>query len=104
MNKVFMGFGIIVILVLTSPAWSKIGGGDIIFKPKKAAQVIYSHDFHVGKLGLKCTNCHYRLYTTVEGHYTATMADMVKGKSCGACHNGKKAFDVNGNCDRCHKK
>ena len=104
MNKVCMAFGIIVILVLTSPAWSKIGGGDIIFRPKKAAKVTYSHDFHVGKLGLRCTNCHYRLYTTVEGHNTVTMADMVKGESCGACHNGKKAFDVNGNCDRCHKK
>lgn len=25
-----------------------------------------------------------------------------KGKYCGACHNGKKAFKLNGNCDKCH--
>jgi c(7)-type cytochrome triheme protein len=29
---------------------------------------------------------------------------MEKGKSCGACHNeGKVAFIVKENCDRCHK-
>ena len=31
------------------------------------------------------------------------MADMEKGKTCGACHNGNKAFTVAGNCGNCHK-
>ena len=29
------------------------------------------------------------------------MADMEKGKSCGACHDGKTAFDVK-SCITCH--
>ena len=29
------------------------------------------------------------------------MAEMEKGKSCGACHNGKAAFKV-GECAKCH--
>ena len=32
-----------------------------------------------------------------------TMAQMEKGKTCGACHNGKRSFAVTANCDRCHK-
>jgi c(7)-type cytochrome triheme protein len=30
------------------------------------------------------------------------MADMQKGFSCGACHNGTRAFSVKANCSRCH--
>ena len=30
-----------------------------------------------------------------------TMAQMEKGKSCGACHNGKDAFS-SGDCLKCH--
>ncbi|HUL00242.1 MAG TPA: c(7)-type cytochrome triheme domain-containing protein [Nitrospirota bacterium] len=34
-----------------------------------------------------------------------TMQEMDKGQSCGACHNGQKAFDVKdkNNCKKCHK-
>ena len=31
------------------------------------------------------------------------MGDMEKGKSCGACHNGKDAFSSSGDCDKCHR-
>jgi c(7)-type cytochrome triheme protein len=31
------------------------------------------------------------------------MKDMEAGKSCGACHNGTKAFAVK-DCAKCHKK
>ncbi len=102
MKKAF-GFSVAAMLLLTSAAWAKIGGGDITFRVKGEENVVYSHDTHVGK-GLKCTDCHYALYTTMAKHSKATMADMQKGRSCGACHNGQKAFDVRGNCKRCHKK
>jgi c(7)-type cytochrome triheme protein len=32
------------------------------------------------------------------------MAEMEKGKSCGACHDGKTAFATTANCAKCHKK
>ena len=31
------------------------------------------------------------------------MAQMEKGKTCGACHDDKHAFTVAENCNRCHK-
>lgn len=83
-------------------AFAKVGGGDVAIKYKKG-QVVFSHDNHVDGAGLECTKCHAGLYTTVAQHKAATMKEMQKGKSCGACHNGKTAFTVKGNCKNCHK-
>lgn len=102
MKAVLLGF--LVALMLASFTWAVVGGGDIVFEEKSAGNVIFSHDSHVGGLGLKCTDCHDSLYVTKEKHKRVTMAQMQKGKSCGACHNGKKAFDVKANCSNCHKK
>ena len=83
---------------------SRVGGGDVTFEVKKAGNVTFSHDSHVGGVGLKCTDCHDSIYVTKAKHKTASMAQMRKGKSCGVCHNGKKAFDVKADCNKCHKK
>lgn len=90
-------------LFAAGAAWAKVGGGNITFSVKGASDVVYSHDVHVTTQGLKCTNCHYAIYrmTTLQQHYT--MSEMQKGMSCGACHNGTRAFDVARNCNRCHK-
>lgn len=82
---------------------AKVGGGDITFVVKAAGNVAFSHDTHVAAAALTCTDCHAALYITKEKHRKTTMAQMQKGQSCGACHNGKRAFDVKGNCKSCHK-
>lgn len=95
----------LVSLLLVSPAGAKIGGGDITFTVQKAGDVVYSHDFHVGKIGLTCTECHYRIFSRAANSEKdkATMAGMESGKSCGVCHDGTKAFSVTQNCIRCHQ-
>lgn len=104
MKKSFLA-GIAVTLILSSAAWAKIGGGDITFKVKEAGNVVYTHDSHVVKLGLKCAECHYHIFNRMANNYKdkATMFDMMNGKSCGVCHNGRKAFGVEKNCIRCHQ-
>ena len=106
MKKVFSVSSVIVVFLFSSIALGRIGGGDIVFTPNKVKEVNFSHDDHVGSIGLKCTDCHDALYVTKEKHKHVTMAQMQKGQSCGACHNGKKAFDVKAkaNCANCHKK
>jgi c(7)-type cytochrome triheme protein len=101
-----IGLDILLLLFIVSVASAKVGGGEIIFEVKKEGNVIFSHDSHVDSIGLKCTDCHDSLFLTKERHRKVTMAEMGKGQSCGACHNGKKAFDVKAraNCDNCHKK
>ncbi|MGE5239080.1 MAG: cytochrome c3 family protein [Chloroflexota bacterium] len=95
--------GIVIVLLLSAIAVAKVGGGDAVFEEKRVGSVTFSHDSHVG-MGMKCTDCHDALYVTKEKHKHITMAQMQKGQSCGACHNGKKAFNVKGTCNQCHKK
>ncbi len=93
------------LFLFTGLAVARIGGGDITFKPEKAKEVIFSHDFHVKDLGLACQKCHPGLYLTKEKDKPVTMAAMAQGKSCGACHNGKGAFSVSvkDQCSKCHR-
>ncbi len=76
---------------------------DVNFKTKTAGKVIFSHKFHIRQKGLKdnCKSCHKAIFD-LKKKVTHTMADMEKGKSCGACHDGKKAFGI-GECVKCHK-
>lgn len=74
---------------------------DVNFKVKDTADVKFSHEFHTGMF--KCGDCHVKLYLPSKKNKTATMAEMEQGRSCGACHDGKSAFTVKENCDRCHK-
>lgn len=76
--------------------------GTITYKlPKPAGEATFSHDFHLQNY--KCTDCHTKIFPYRAGATKATMADMEKGKSCGACHaKGKDAFPVD-DCIKCHK-
>jgi c(7)-type cytochrome triheme protein len=93
-----------MILSVASYGFGKVGGGDVLFSLKKGGNVTFSHESHVSGVGLSCTACHPNLYVTSKKHGHVTMADMQKGKSCGLCHNGKKAFSVKGDCQKCHSK
>ena len=77
---------------------------DITYRTDNAGAVTFSHDTHLKKKrttgeAFNCAACHQ----TGKGKRShATMADMEKGKSCGACHNGTRAFSV-AKCTGCHK-
>ena len=86
-----------------STAVADVGGGEVLFSPKGADKVSYSHETHVTKAGLKGSDCHYKIYNTHEASKRRTMDEMGKGVSCGACHNGSRAFDLKTNCGKCHK-
>jgi len=90
------------ITVFAATAWGAVGGGDITFSLTGASSVVFSHDTHVTKYKQKCGDCHYRIFTTTAQRKDVTMAQMQKGQSCGACHNGQRAFDVKGACNKCH--
>lgn len=102
MGRLLSGFA--VLLFAVSSAAAAVGGGDIIFPAEGMTSVLFSHEFHVNKAKNRCTECHYGLYTSRAQHKTVGMAGMQKGKSCGACHNGTRAFGVTDNkhCATCH--
>lgn len=73
---------------------------EITFKLKGVSDAVFSHKVHIGMF--KCPDCHTKVFQYKAGSTKATMATMEKGKSCGTCHNGKDAFTVTGECDKCH--
>ena len=72
---------------------------EIVFNVKATGPTRFSHKSHLA-VSADCGVCHPTLFKTVSTK-RFTMADMKKGKSCGACHNGKKAFSVD-TCVTCH--
>jgi c(7)-type cytochrome triheme protein len=74
---------------------------EMAFNVKDAGNVLFSHKFHTGMYS--CSECHPRLYLPGKGNVPVTMSGMEAQKSCGACHDGKSAFTVKENCEKCHK-
>lgn len=93
------------LIISISAHAEKIGGGELTFRPEKAAPVIFSHEKHVSEKGLKCSGCHFHIFQMQKGTYKMEMAKITKGEFCGKCHNAQKAFDVKDpkNCSRCHR-
>ncbi len=79
-------------IILTWP------GGD-------AGMVSFDGTVHAKK-GLHCDACHVAgLFQTKKNADKMTMSEMNRGKFCGACHNGKKAFSTSDpkSCQKCHQ-
>jgi c(7)-type cytochrome triheme protein len=74
---------------------------DKAYRVTDVGNVTFSHTLHTGMY--RCGECHADIYLPENGNKTATMAGMERGESCGACHDGKIAFTVKENCDRCHR-
>ena len=70
----------------------------ILIQTENVGAVEFSHSIH----GSRCNECHPRLFKKQRNSNHVTMKAMEQGKSCGACHNGKKAFSVTANCVVCH--
>jgi len=63
--------------------------------------VKFMHATHTA--AFKCSDCHTKLFSITRGQNKITMDKIYKGQSCGACHNGKKAFSSD-QCGTCHAK
>lgn len=65
--------------------------------------VAFSHYNHLKAVGNNCPTCHNETFHVLPTKNPAfTMKQMEEGKSCGVCHNGRRAFTVKANCAKCH--
>lgn len=69
-------------------------GGAALYPPAR-----FSHWVH--RIRYRCSACHPALFAHQAGADTILMAEMQRGGSCGACHNGTGAFSVM-QCAKCH--
>lgn len=75
---------------------------EITFQTASVANAKFSHTAHLKMY--RCNSCHTSTFRLSSGNRPVTMSEMHRAKSCGACHDGKSAFTVHGNCDSCHVK
>ena len=62
--------------------------------------VVFPHWFH--RIRFRCKVCHADLgFKFKAGGNRITMAKIIEGRFCGACHNGEVAWAVE-NCAMCH--
>jgi c(7)-type cytochrome triheme protein len=66
--------------------------------------VVFSHQTHVAAAENRCTGCHPQPFRMLTRGPSPTHAGMNAGRSCGACHDGKRAFGVRdaSGCRTCH--
>ena len=91
-----------ILIAAALPAVAVVGGGDVTFTVKDSGKAVFRHDSHVVVAKLGCKECHPVLYLDVAKSKRVTMKEMEKGKSCGACHTGKRAFALD-DCTKCHR-
>ncbi len=103
-KKVVIGMGLMAMLMLAANAMA-VPAGKTLEWDTPQGKVTFSGKVHADK-GLKCTDCHTKIFKMKKGGDVMKMADINAGKFCGQCHNGGKAFKTSdpANCVKCHKK
>ncbi len=107
--KLFEGIFLFVfaLVLSTGSAMATPPGKTVEFAGGTQGKVVFDGKSHAAA-GLKCPDCHTKpkLFEMKKGADKITMAEINKGKFCGACHDGKKAFKANdpADCAKCHKK
>jgi c(7)-type cytochrome triheme protein len=102
MKNVAKTVAALIVVLAASQAMAVSAGKSVEWKTSMGT-VTFKGDSHAGK-GLKCNECHTKIFKMKKGSTVMKMADINAGKFCGECHNGKRAFAPAGNCAKCHKK
>jgi c(7)-type cytochrome triheme protein len=100
-----IGLLVALLMSLTVTNAMAVKSGITIDWDSPQGKVTFDGKVHADK-GLKCTDCHTKIFKMKKGSTTMKMDELNTGKFCGECHNGTKAFKTsdNANCARCHKK
>ncbi len=105
MKRRWVILAILVLVALPSLLYGRWIKDKVYLQTDSVGKVEFSHFSHMEEdsIGKNCPTCHNEPFHVVaRKNPTFTMTDMEGGKSCGLCHNGKKAFDVGGDCTTCH--
>jgi c(7)-type cytochrome triheme protein len=104
MKVIALVVAVMVFMMFAGSAMAVPAGKTVEFDSPQG-KVTFDGKIHADK-GLKCNDCHPKIFQMKKGADKMTMADINGGKFCGECHNGTKAFKSNdpASCTKCHKK
>lgn len=102
-NALILGF-LISLGLWIAPQDSKAEYADVVINNYADAAgmrpAVFPHWFH--RIRFRCKVCHADLgFQFKAGGNQITMAKIIEGQFCGACHNGEIAWSVE-NCAMCH--
>lgn len=94
----------LVLLMLLVPFPLRAEYGDVVLNKRSEKEgvrpVIFPHWFH--RIRFRCKVCHSELgFKMRAGANDVLMAEIIDGKFCGMCHNGRIAWGPE-RCDLCH--
>ncbi len=110
-TKAVAGLLVLAVAAMAGGAAGYAALGDLQFERKQAdgegsesiTPSIFPHWVH--RTRYRCYVCHPTLFAMELGATPITMDAIGKGQYCGACHNGRIAFDVDfATCARCHRE
>lgn len=94
---------ILLLLAVPSIPLARWVAQDVVMESEATGPVVFSHENHLQYVGRNCPTCHNDIFNIdVSKNPEFTMDQMEKGQSCGACHNGERAFGVGDACSACH--
>jgi c(7)-type cytochrome triheme protein len=101
---------LIVVVIAFAFAGNSVASGpgkSIEYLGGDAGKVVFNGDTHGMAQGMKCNDCHPKLFAMKQGEFKMTSEDHGDTtKGCGVCHNGEKAFaqSTEEDCGKCHMK
>jgi c(7)-type cytochrome triheme protein len=97
---------LIVAIAFVGSAMAVGPGKTIEYTGGEAGKVIFNGSTHGTAQGMKCPDCHPKLFEMKKGAFKMIKEDHGKETGCGACHNGTKAFSQSDEkeCGKCHIK
>jgi c(7)-type cytochrome triheme protein len=80
-------------------------GKVVEYEGGEKGKVVFDGNTHSVAQGMKCPDCHPKLFPMKKGEYKMTLEDHASETGCGACHNGTQAFSQSNeaDCVKCHK-
>lgn len=103
-KKLYIRICLVIGLSLVAMLPAQAEYGDVVINNYADAAgmrpVVFPHWFH--RIRFRCKVCHADLgFKLKAGGNEITMAKIIEGQYCGACHNGEIAWSIE-NCDVCH--
>ncbi len=106
MRNLILILSLLVVIAFVGSAMAVGPGKTVEYTGGEAGKVIFNGSTHSTAQGMKCPDCHPKLFEMKKGAFKMLKEDHGKAIGCGACHNGTKAFSQSDEkeCGKCHIK
>lgn len=105
MKKFTIIVALIIAVAFVGSAFASPPGKTVEYAGGDAGKVVFDGNTHGVKQGMKCNDCHPKLFQMKKGSFKMPCPHKAD-EFCGVCHDGKKTFGQiePDTCAKCHQK